>query len=268
MDCHRSVSMKIAPSTSPQSLRSALVQRSQRFLKLVLMSANSFVALGRIGFSPIRTSLTPKANFRCCDKTLSRIWSDGVNTLDTSTVSKGEEAQSCEVQFGTNAAASMIDSAERDRITFSGDTSKLGSLWLVGAPVHLEDEARPTSDFYSMTYALLLVVAIKNYWLHSGDEDVRDQCLPAAEKLLRYTESREKPSGLIEVPPSMSMHWYSLGESVFGASARANIAYYDALSAVRAMTHNGYRKFQISAKMEILKRAILAHLDSEKAVPE
>ncbi|GKT45850.1 uncharacterized protein ColSpa_06031 [Colletotrichum spaethianum] len=198
-------------------------------------------------------------------------------------------------QVGTNTVACMIDGAKRDRATFGGDlfvsgrgvaysgldmeavsgsiellvshqTSEgyLGNLCPIQAPVHRGNEPPPTYAFYSMTYALLLVVAIKDYWLHSGDDEILG-CLPAAERLLYFAESHEMPSGLIEVPPNMSMHWYPLGGPVFGASGTMNLAYYDAMNAVRAMTSNGYRKIQISAKMEILKKNILAHLwDSKK----
>lgn len=32
-----------------------------------------------------------------------------------------------------------------------------------------------TYAFYSLTYAMLLVVAIKDFWLHSGDEGVVEE---------------------------------------------------------------------------------------------
>ncbi|GKT66400.1 alpha-L-rhamnosidase [Colletotrichum tofieldiae] len=472
MDSYRSVSMTIPPSASPQTIRAALAQRSQRYLKLVLVSANASIVISRIGMEPIRPSLTPQAFFHCSDETLNRIWNDGVNTLDMCTVTEGETAPSWEVtdrgtrvpgqhwspcrqgtrwgdtestfqvlvekrgaswgvhmvangvifcldieaeelrayeglahtstvfpiksfgswsthgiigqadwvsvstttngnritvtingreiatitdvqvrpllggadvntgsvafggpegwlsiyrnllvkdtsgkvlyennllpsnrdrtladfQVGTNTVACMIDGAKRDRATFGGDLfvsgrgvaysglymaavsgsiellashqtreGYLGNLCPIQAPIHLGNEAPPTYAFYSMTYALLLVVAIKNYWLHSGDDEALRRYLPAAEKLLRFAGSNETPSGLIEMPPNMSMHWYPLGGPVFGASGTMNLAYYDALGAVRAMTSNGYRKMQISAKMETLKKSILAQLwNSEK----
>ncbi|KZL79657.1 hypothetical protein CI238_11028 [Colletotrichum incanum] len=472
MDSYRSVSMTILPSASPQTIRSTLAQRSQRYLKLVLVSANASIVISRIGMKPIRPSLTPRAFFHCSDETLNRIWNDGVNTLDMCTVTEGETAPSWEVtdrgtrvlgqhwapcrqgtrwgdtestfqvlvekrgaswgvhmvangvvfcldieakelrayeglahtstvfpiksfgswsthgiidqtdwvsistitsgnritvtingkeiatftdvqvrpllgdsgintgsiafggpegwlsiyrnllvkdasgkvlyendllssnknrtladfQVGTNAVACMVDGAKRDRATFGGDlfvsgrgvaysgldmgavsgsiellashqTSEgyLGNLCPIQAPIHLGKEAPPTYAFYSMTYALLLVVAMKDYWLHSGDDEALRRCLPAAERLLRFAESQTKPSGLIEVPPHMSMHWYPLGGPVFGASGTMNLAYYDALGAVRAMTSDGYRKMQISAKMEALKKSILTQLwNSEK----
>ncbi|KAK1487076.1 hypothetical protein CCUS01_15011 [Colletotrichum cuscutae] len=116
-----------------------------------------------------------------------------------------------------------------------------------------------------MTYALLLVVAIKDYWLSSGDHEALRRYLPAAEKLLEYAESQEKQSGLIEVSPDMSMHWYPLGGPVFGASGTTNLAYYDALNAVKTMTTDDQRESQLSEKLETLRKSILTNLwNSEK----
>lgn len=141
-------------------------------------------------------------------------------------------------QVGTNAVSCMIDGAKRDRATFGGDLfvsgrgiaysgldmgavagsiellashqmddGYLGNLCPIQAPVHTGEELPPTYAFYSMTYAFLLVVAIKDYWLHSGDDEVLRRYLPTAEKLLKFAESHVKPSGLIEVPPGLSSEY-------------------------------------------------------------
>ncbi|KAJ5019348.1 hypothetical protein K4K57_000978 [Colletotrichum sp. SAR 10_99] len=138
-------------------------------------------------------------------------------------------------QVGTNAVACMIDGAKRDRATFGGDLfvsgrgvayagldmaavagsiellsshqtedGYLGNLCPIQAPIHTGDAPPPTYAFYSMTYACLLVVAVKDYWLHSGDDKVVQRFLPAAENLLKFAESHLNPSGLIEVHPELS----------------------------------------------------------------
>lgn len=61
------------------------------------------------------------------------------------------------------------------------------------------------------------------------------------------------------------MHWYPLGGPVFGASGTTNLAYYDALNAVKAMTTDDHRRSQLSGKLETLKKSILTNLwNSEK----
>ncbi|KAF4834715.1 hypothetical protein CGCSCA4_v012978 [Colletotrichum siamense] len=466
MDCYRNVAIKIDPSESQQTIKANLAQRSQRYLKLVLISENASVVISRVGVELVRPFIEPKASFHCSDETLNRIWRDGVRTVDMCTVLKGETAPSWEVtndgtrvlgqhwapcrqgtrwgdkevtfevqiehlgaswgvhmvangvifcldidaeelrayegladqsavfpvksfgswsthgiakkgdwirvsaitkgnviavtindrevatiadvqlrpilggsgintgsvafggpngwlavyrnlavkgagevlyenslrledkdrtladfQVGTNAVACMIDGAKRDRATFGGDLfvsgrgvayagldmaavagsiellsshqtedGYLGNLCPIQAPIHTGDAPPPTYAFYSMTYACLLVVAVKDYWLHSGDDKVVQRFLPAAENLLKFAESHLNPSGLIEVHPELSMHWYPLGGPVFGAAGTTNLAYYDALNAVIAMTSDSSRKSQLAGRAESLKRNILHHL--------
>ncbi|KAI8309667.1 hypothetical protein K4K61_001510 [Colletotrichum sp. SAR11_59] len=393
-----------------QTIKANLAQRSQRYLKLVLISEDASVVISRVGVELVRPFIEPKASFHCSDETLNRIWRDGVRTVDMCTVLKGETAPSWEVtndgtrvlgqhwapcrqgtrwgdkevtfevriehlgaswgvhmvangvifcldidaeelrayegladqsavfpvksfgswsthgiakkgdwirvstitkgnviavtindrevatiadvqlrpilggsgintgsvafggpngwlavyrdlavkaageilyenslrledkdrtladfQVGTNAVACMIDGAKRDRATFGGDLfvsgrgvayagldmaavagsiellsshqtedGYLGNLCPIQAPIHTGDAPPPTYAFYSMTYACLLVVAVKDYWLHSADDKVVKRFLPAAENLLKFAESHLKPSGLIEVHPELS----------------------------------------------------------------
>lgn len=138
-------------------------------------------------------------------------------------------------QVGTNAIAAMIDGAKRDRATFGGDlhisgrsvaysttnfeavrgsikllTSHqtkdgyLGNLCPIQAPIHTDDTEPPTYAFYSITYALLLVVAIKNYWLHTGDNSVVEDVWTALKRLLKFVEQFLNGDGLVAAPPPMS----------------------------------------------------------------
>ncbi|KAL0938108.1 alpha-l-rhamnosidase [Colletotrichum truncatum] len=467
MDSYRSVSVEIKPSDSQQVVRSTFTQRSQRYIKLVLLSPETSVVISKIGIEMVRPLIAPKASFYCSDESLNLIWKDGVRTIDACTVLKGETAPSWEVtatgtripgqhwapcrrgtrwgdkevsfevlaeqrgaswgvhmvangiifcldteaeelrayeglsdqpavfpvkrfgswsthgiakrgewvkistvaigsvvtvtindrevttisdaqvrpilggsaintgsvafggpngwrsvyrnlvvkspdgeilyendmqlgnkdrilsdfQVGTNAVSCMIDGAKRDRATFGGDLfvsgrgvayarldieavagsirllashqtaeGYLGNLCPIQAPIHTGDEPPPTYAFYSITYAFLLVVAAKDYWLHSGDDKFICDFLPAAEKLLTFAESHLKPSGLIEAPPELSMHWYPMGGPIFGASGTTNLAYYDALNAIIAMTSDAERKTQLAGKAQTLKESILACL--------
>lgn len=135
-------------------------------------------------------------------------------------------------QVGTNSVACTIDGAKRDRACFGGDlfvsgraiaysamdltavagtiellTSHqmsdgyLGSLCPAQAPLHSGDDLPPTYAFYSLTYALLLVVSIKDYWMHSGDEDLVKACFPKMQRLLEFVEAHIGPDGLVESPP-------------------------------------------------------------------
>ncbi|TDZ39717.1 hypothetical protein CTRI78_v010475 [Colletotrichum trifolii] len=467
MDSYRNVSISVLPSESQQVIKARLAQKSQRYLKLVLVSPDSSVTISQAGLESCRPSITPKAHFACSSDVLNRIWQDGVRTIDMCTVLKGETLPSWDVadigtkvsgqhwapcrqgtrwgdkevtfqvlvdrvgaswgvhmvangvvfcldverqelrayeglahqsavfpvksfgswsartmakrgdwidvcvvtsgsrvtvsingkeiatladvrvrpllggsgintgsvafggpegwvavyrnlvvrdpsgstlyengmclkdkdrvladfQVGTNVVSCMIDGAKRDRATFGGDLfvsgrgvayagldldavagsiellashqtedGYLGNLCPIQAPIHTGEEPPPTYAFYSITYAFLLVVAAKDYWLHSGDDELVRRLLPAMDRLLDFGASQLNSMGLIEAHPELSMHWYPLGGPVFGASGTANLAYYDALKAAETLTTDASEKHVLSLRADELKRNILAHL--------
>ncbi|KAJ2894130.1 glycoside hydrolase family 78 protein [Zalerion maritima] len=172
-------------------------------------------------------------------------------------------------QVGTNSVACTIDGAKRDRACFGGDlhvlgrsiaystscleavagstelltshqTSDgyLGNLCPTQAPLHEAGSGIPTPTyaFYSLTYALLLVVAVKDYWMHSGNSAAARKCFPRLERLLHLVEKhRSEELGLIQAPPPLSIHWFPMNGPLFGASGGIHLAYYDALKATQAM---------------------------------
>jgi alpha-L-rhamnosidase len=136
---------------------------------------------------------------------------------------------------GTNALACTIDGAKRDRASFGGDlfvmgrsicystanlnailgTIKLlsshqtedgylGNLCPIQAPVHEGVSEPPTYAFYSLSYALLLVVAIKDYWMHSGDHSLVNSVWTKLEKLMTFTKTLVDDRGLVVAPPPLS----------------------------------------------------------------
>lgn len=148
-----------------------------------------------------------------------------------------KERTLADFQVGTNALACTIDGAKRDRACFGGDlyvmgqsiahssmafeaiagsiellTSHqttegyLGNLCPIQAPVHDGAEEPPTYAFYSLSYALLLVVAVRDYWLHTGDEETRSKCYGALKKLMVYTERHISQGVIIAPPPLSSKH--------------------------------------------------------------
>lgn len=155
--------------------------------------------------------------------------------LYENTLRSQDEARTlADFQVGTNPLACTIDGAKRDRALFGGDlyvmgrsiahstmtfeafagsielltshqTSDgyLGNLCPIQAPVHDSEEEPPTYAFYSLSYALLLVVAIKDYWMHTGDEKTLSKCYQALEKLMAYTEQLNS-EGIVVAPPPLS----------------------------------------------------------------
>lgn len=141
---------------------------------------------------------------------------------------------------GTNALACTIDGAKRDRALFGGDlfvmgrsiyystanleatlgsiklltshqtkAGYIGNLCPIQAPMHEDDSSEPpTYAFYSLSYALLLVVAIKDYWMHSGDSSTVRSIRGRLDKLIAYVGNFVDERGLVVAPPPLSSMSY------------------------------------------------------------
>ena len=137
---------------------------------------------------------------------------------------------------GTNQLTCTIDGAKRDRACFAGDlfvmgrsiaysTARLdailgsitllsshqtsdgyiGNLCPIQAPVHEEAGIEPpTYAFYSLSYALALIVVTKEYWMQSGDFDTVKKIWSRFEKLISFAERFKDERGLIVAPPPLS----------------------------------------------------------------
>ncbi|KAH0365932.1 hypothetical protein KCU65_g5753, partial [Aureobasidium melanogenum] len=196
---------------------------------------------------------------------------------------------------GTNSLPCMIDGAKRDRAVFGGDlhisgraaafssanleavrgsiellTSHqtkdgfLGNLCPIQAPKHTTNNEPPTYAFYSLTYALLLVVAVKDYWLCSGDETAVQEIWHKAKNLIAFAERFRDERSFIAAPPPLSLTFFPLGGPIFGVSTEINLALYDALKAMAAMAPSHSEKQELIAKADTLKQAIVQHLWSEE----
>ncbi|KAF4964734.1 hypothetical protein FSARC_7333 [Fusarium sarcochroum] len=191
-------------------------------------------------------------------------------------------------QVGTNKLPCIIDGAKRDRACFGGDAfvtgrsiaystanldawkgtielllshqSKngyLGNLCPLQAPEHADQDEPPHYGFYSLTYALLLVVSIKDYWLNSGDQPLLERSFQRLQHQLDFTRGFLNSEGLVEAPPYLSMTWFPMGGPVFGASAGLNLAYFDALNAMALMSTDEKTRSQYLDQAKCLKESLV-----------
>ncbi|KAF7196218.1 hypothetical protein HII31_02285 [Pseudocercospora fuligena] len=200
---------------------------------------------------------------------------------------------------GTNELACTIDGAKRDRATFGGDlhvmgrsiaystgnfdavkgsiqllTSHqtkdgyLGNLCPIQAPMHEDDlEEPPTYAFYSMTYALLLIVAIKDYWMHTGNTEIVHKLWPRLQRMLEFAESFVNEDGLVAAPPPLALTFFPLVGPVFGLSTQINLAFYDALRSMEKLSSVDEEKDKYRARADCLKADIVRVLwDADSGV--
>ncbi|RGP66702.1 hypothetical protein FSPOR_6442 [Fusarium sporotrichioides] len=198
-------------------------------------------------------------------------------------------------QVGTNNFPCIIDGAKRDRASFGGDAfvtgrsiaysttdfeawkgtiqllishqtkdGYLGNLCPIQAPKHDGEDEPPCYGHYSLTYALLLVVSIKDYWLHSGDRTLVELSRHQLEHHMKFTRQFLNHDGLIEAPPYLSMTWFPMGGPVFGVSAGLNLAYYDALNAMALMSSDKDDMCQYQSQASLLKESLVRVLWNNK----
>ncbi|CCD56434.1 hypothetical protein ACHAPC_010651 [Botrytis cinerea] len=169
-------------------------------------------------------------------------------------------------QVGTNQIPCTVDSAKGHRICSAGDLfvmgrsiyhstghleAVLGSLSLLSShqetdgylgnvsPIQktfFENERSepPTYAFFSLTLSFQLLVAVKDYWMYSGDFSIVERIWDKMEKSMNFAMMYEDRRGLIVAPPNMSRDVMSSG-ILIGASSKTNLAYYDALISMSKM---------------------------------
>jgi hypothetical protein len=160
---------------------------------------------------------------------------DGNILYRNSFLEKDTERTYTDFQVGTNQLSCLIDGAKRDRACFGGDAfvtgrsiaystgdfetwkgslqllmshqtqdGLLGNLCPIQAPAHETEDEPPTYAFYSLAYALLLVVSVKDYWYHSGDDSFVKQYFKRMQAQMRFAARFVNRSGLVEAPPHLS----------------------------------------------------------------
>ncbi|KAL5589133.1 hypothetical protein FOBRF1_015661 [Fusarium oxysporum] len=200
-------------------------------------------------------------------------------------------------QVGTNKLACIIDGAKRDRASFGGDAfvtgrsiaystadfevwkgtiqlllshqtkdGYLGNLCPIQAPEHDGVDDPPYYGHYSLTYALLLVVSIKDYWLHSGDWSLVKKSYGQLQRQMEFTKGFLNSDGLVQAPPYLSMTWFPMGGPVFGVSTGVNLAYLDALNAMASMSPESKTASEYSHQAANLKQALIHMLWNNEQV--
>ena len=166
---------------------------------------------------------------------------NGTVLYDNNLLPENKQRTLADFAVGSNVYPCTIDGAKRDRATFAGDlyvmarsihhstgrreavlgslillTSHqtddgyLGNLCPVQAPLHDSLDQPPTYAFYSLSYALLLIPTIKEYWLHTGDESFIRTVWSRLDKLIQFVRPFVDDRGLVVAPPPLSSKLISL----------------------------------------------------------
>jgi hypothetical protein len=136
MDTYRSNLHRAVAGSSRQSIEARFLQASQRYQKITLTRPNTSLVFSTVGFERVRPAIPVKADFRCSDPTINRIWRDGVRTVDMCTVSYGETRPAWDVTphgtrvYGGHWAPCRQGTRWADKtVTFETKIEDLGASW-------------------------------------------------------------------------------------------------------------------------------------------
>ncbi len=248
--------------TRPGVVASSLIQGGERYERLTVTSPGS-VTLRSVGirFWPLReTPSRMRGRFLSSDRLLNRIWYAGAYTLNLNQVTPGTP-----VWHGTTARLRLIlDGAKRDRAVWSGDhvisdltdyyvsdpryardslalflehpataASNLGpASGSLSVPGPLPGACSPNPPAYrcftwSATYSMLVMPALYNYYLYTGDLGFVRRHWRAVLRQMRWDAEQVGSDGLFAVNSVDDSDWNI--EMISGELTYVNAVYVQAL---------------------------------------
>ncbi|MCW2869802.1 MAG: alpha-L-rhamnosidase [Streptomyces oryziradicis] len=227
-------------------------------VKVAITDSSSFpsgataFSTGTVGF---REYAGEEADFR----NLSVVNSSGT-TLYSNTLSSATALSDFNVPGGTNAVASILDGAARDRAIWSGDlnvegpttyystgnsaylkgalqllgTYQLSSGFVTGAeppqvPLHTGTPITGTTGTYSASYSMYWVLGLGAYYLYTGDTAFAQQEWPIVRYELAWNASQLDANGLLTTTNDDGADWDFYDANKTGEVTEYNVLYYKAL---------------------------------------
>ena len=249
---------------SPGTLTSSVLQGGERY-ELVTLATPGSVTLRRVGIHYTGFLGAPDAlrgHFHSSDPLLNRIFYAGVWTLNLNQDVPGTSALSGEL----NGAHLLLDGAKRDRAVWSGDQliAGLTALYTVD-PAYERDSLQLIADhpgtlgsllapsvglqsapgpepgvcspntvggdgcvFYSLSYSLVFVPAVYQYYLYTGDLGFVRRVWPAVVRGLAWAAGQRGGDGLLQSNALDGFDW-NVSDPV-GTLTYDNAVYVKALS--------------------------------------
>jgi alpha-L-rhamnosidase len=209
-----------------------------------------------------------QGNFLSSDKTLNKIWYDGVYTAQTDTVPTGAVCSTSAASStpACSQAPTILDGAKRDRRPWSGDLSVEGrtlfdslgfgsegsdyiksAIGMFGSSPGTDGSicgqvsnwisypaAPATCEFYSPTYSMYYVINLAEYYLYSGDQAFAESQYQTLKNELAYNATTVDPTTGLSDASGRDWDFYdgSKGGTAAqgGAAAATNMLYYEALA--------------------------------------
>jgi len=265
-DPTRTDTFTLTPASDNTTVANAVtdVQGGERFEAITLMTPGAVSLSGAgttVRFNNVGAQ-SYQGYFLSSDKTLNRIWYDGVYTVQTDSIPAGD---ACSSPTNCSNVPVVLDGAKRDRRIWSGDLSVEGrtifdslgfgpngsdyiknSIAAIGsAPLSNGSTcgqvsnwaqfptAPATCEFYSPTYSMYYVIDLAEYYLYSGDTAFAESQFQTMKNELAYNATTVDPTTGLSTASGSDWDFYdgSKGGSPAqgGAVSATNMLYYEAL---------------------------------------
>ena len=289
--------------TRPGTVTASLIQGGERYEQVTLTTPGSVTLKGAgIRFAPLReTPSVMRGHFLSSDQLLNRIWYAGAYTLNLNQMTPGTLVQSGAI----NGLHLIMDGAKRDRAVWSGDhvISDLTDYY-VSDPVYARDSdalfldhPASTADAlalatgvmsqpgplpgactpnptvaddgcvtWSATYSMLVMTALYQYYLYTGDLAFVRQHWPAVLRQMAWDAQQVGQDGLFMISSADGADWNV--EVTSGQLTYVNAVYVQALSSAaklaRALGHRGQARQYLRVATAV-RRAVNARLWDRRA---
>jgi hypothetical protein len=250
------------PAQKPGVVRASLIQGAERYERVTLTTPGSVTLRGAgIQFTSLReTPSVMQGHFLSSDCLLNRVWYAGAYTLNLNQMTPGTAV----VPGAVNHLHLILDGAKRDRLVWSGDhlISDLTDYY-ASNPAYSRDSialflAHPAStagqlapatgslsrpgplpgvcspnphrdacDTWSATYSMVVMAALYNYYLYTGDLAFVRRHWQAVVRQMQWDAQQVGPDGLFAVNAGDNADWNI--EHVSGKLAYVNAVYRQAL---------------------------------------
>ncbi len=287
----------------PGTATAALIQGGERYEQVTLTTPGTVtLRVAGIRFAPLReTPSVMRGHFLSSDQLLNRIWYAGAYTLNLNQMTPGTLVQSGAI----NRLSLILDGAKRDRAVWSGDhvISDLTDYYVsdpvyardsdalfLDHPASTADELAPAMGVmsqpgplpgactpnpnvahdgcvaWSASYSMLVMTALYQYYLYTGDLAFVRQHWPAVLRQMAWDAQQVGSDGLFMISSADGADWNV--EVTSGQLTYVNAVYAQALSSAaklaRALGHTRQARQYLRAAAAV-RKAVNARLWDRRA---
>lgn len=263
-----------------QQIGGLLVERGFRMVQLTLRNLSRPVTISCIRAVDVRYPFARRGQFFCSDYQLNRLWETAAETISACTTDVFTDCPWRERLFYCNdllienrTALKIFGDAAIHRRAFRMIFSQNRSddLFTSVSPSNKTEAPDGKTDFnVILSGNLTLAIAMKEYFLHTGDIELVKECISKIEKMLRKFQSWKNDRGII-CPPVKYWNFFDWSFELNGMdfsgkpSALLNFLYIISARAQAFLAQAaGTQEVESSESLELMLQNTIAEFYSQK----